>query len=99
MPRVEYSLVAESDLFQIGQYIARQDLAAACRLYDEIERKAELYAGKPQLGELWSEFGRNVRAFRVGRYLVLYRPTKSGIEMIRVLHTARDLPQAFSGDI
>ena len=99
MPRVEYSPVAEDDLRQIGQYIARHDVAAACRLFDAFDRKADLYAGNPLLGEVWPDLGEKVRAFRVGRYLVLYQPIENGIEVLRILHTARDIPKAFEGDL
>lgn len=83
---------------QIGRYIARQDLSAAYRLFDRIERKAELYAGNPELGKAWPIYGENVRAFRVGRYLVFYRPIEGGIELARVFHTARDVPKHFDGE-
>lgn len=66
-------------------------MAAACRLYDAFDRKAELYAGNPLLGEVWSDLEEEVRAFRVGRYLALYQPIENGIEVLRILHTARDI--------
>ena len=31
------------------------------------------------------------------RYLIFYRPVGSGIEVVRVLHAARDFPTIFNG--
>jgi len=98
MPRVDYSDLAEDDLLQLGRYIARHDLAAAHRLFDRIQNKAELYSRNPELGESWPAFGKGARAFRVGRYLVFYRAIEGGIELARVFHTSRDLPKHFQGD-
>jgi len=36
-----------------------------------------------------------LRGFPVGNYLVFYRPASDGIEIIRVLHGARDIPELF----
>ena len=38
---------------------------------------------------------RNCAKFPVGNYLVFYRPAIDGIEVIRVLHGARDIPELF----
>jgi toxin ParE1/3/4 len=32
-----------------------------------------------------------LRSFTVGSYLIIYRPLADGIEVVRVLHGARDL--------
>jgi toxin ParE1/3/4 len=37
-----------------------------------------------------------IRGF--GNHLVFYRPTDDGIEILRVLHGARDLRRVFNGD-
>ena len=33
----------------------------------------------------------NLRSFSVGHYVVLYRPVQNGIEVARVIHSARDI--------
>jgi toxin ParE1/3/4 len=39
----------------------------------------------------------DLRSFPVGSYLLLYRRDSAGIELVRVIHGARDLPNIFSG--
>jgi toxin ParE1/3/4 len=41
------------------------------------------------------EFAPNLRSAHVGKYTIFYRPEDEGIEVIRVLHGARDLPKLF----
>jgi toxin ParE1/3/4 len=62
----------------------------------------EQLADMPELGSL-REFKHpslaqirvwQVQGFR--NHLVFYRPFQSGIEIIRVLHTARDIPTIFA---
>jgi len=36
-----------------------------------------------------------LRGFPVGSHLIFYRPAVDGIEVIRVLHGARDIPKLF----
>ncbi|MFM6138177.1 MAG: type II toxin-antitoxin system RelE/ParE family toxin [Cuspidothrix sp.] len=36
-----------------------------------------------------------MRYFPVGNYLILYREIKDGIEIVRVVHGARHLPDVF----
>lgn len=35
------------------------------------------------------------RSFPVGNYIIFYRPTDRGSEIIRILHSARDIPNIF----
>jgi len=36
-----------------------------------------------------------LRSFPVGSYVIFYRPMENGVEIVRVLHGARDLPPLF----
>jgi toxin ParE1/3/4 len=38
----------------------------------------------------------NLRSFPVGSYVIFYRPIEEGIEVIRVLHSARDIEDIFA---
>ena len=58
-------------------------------------------AALPSLGQavpFSSALVQGMRVWRVEgfeRYLIFYRPTGSGIEVVRVLHTSRDFPTIF----
>lgn len=86
---------ARQDLLDIWSYIARDDPAAADRLLDRIDEKCSVLAGNPQLGPERSDIRPGLRYFVVRRYLILYRAVEGGIEVVRVAHGARDLPNLF----
>lgn len=95
MPRVIKTPAAEDDLVQIGAYIAADNPAAADRLLDKIEEMLNLLAEFPGLGRSREEFAPSLRSIPIGKYLLFYLPIENGIELIRVLHGARDLPAIF----
>jgi toxin ParE1/3/4 len=47
------------------------------------------------MGAVRDELIPNLRSFPVGNYLIFYKPLPDGIEVLRVLHGARDLPPFF----
>ena len=48
------------------------------------------------LGEAWPELGENVRFFSVRKtHVILYRPAEDGIELVRIVSGARDIPSLF----
>jgi toxin ParE1/3/4 len=97
MTRVTRTPLARDDLKQIGRYIAResQSRSVALRFLDSIGQKLLLYATQPEMGERRPDLGDDVRYFPVGNYVVFYRPTEAGIEVLRVLHGNRDIPSAW----
>ena len=97
MARVTRSSLAREDLKEIGRYIAResQSLSVALRFLDSVGQKLELYATQPELGERRPDLGDDVPHFPVGNYVVFYRPTDAGIEVLRVFHGSRDVPSAW----
>jgi len=54
-----------------------------------------MLAENPLAGRVREELAPDVRSFPVGNYLLFYRPTQNGVELIRVLHGARDLRRLF----
>lgn len=47
------------------------------------------------LVEIWPDIAKALRYHPVGNYLLLYRVIPNGIELVRVVHGARDLQQLF----
>jgi toxin ParE1/3/4 len=89
---------ALADLEESGSFIGRDSLAAELRFYEAAESTFKQLAQMPGLGrertDLTHERLRGLRSFPVrgfDNWLVFYRSTADGIEIIRVLHGARDL--------
>jgi toxin ParE1/3/4 len=58
-------------------------------------------ADAPTIGSSWETDNPKLTGLRVsairgfGKYLIFYRPIKNGIEVVRVLHGARNLKKVF----
>jgi len=95
MPLIIRSPEADADIYEAAAYIASNNLDAAIRWIDTIDEKLRLLAEFPGLGTAREELGRAVRSLPVGNYLIFYRQANDGIEVVRVLHGARNLRQFF----
>ena len=60
-----------------------------------IEERCDTLAENPSLGRSRPELGRNIRSFPAGSYVIFYRAIDDGIEIVRVLHGAMDVPAHF----
>lgn len=84
---------AQADLLEIGAYIARDNPAAADRLIDKLAAKGQLLAEHPGIGSPHPQVPRSeLRYIPVGIYLLFYRETAEGIEVVRYVHGRRNLP-------
>jgi toxin ParE1/3/4 len=54
-----------------------------------------LLAQFPEMGEAVDHFSPQLRRCTLGDYLLFYRPAHDKIELIRVLHGARDIDRLF----
>ena len=104
MRRIRIRPQAERDLDDLVAYIARDNRDAAFRFLDAARRTFEQLAATPDLGILWN-FAHpslaDVRAWRIGRfrnYLIFYRALEDAIEVIRILHGARDIESLFQAE-
>ncbi|HKT54249.1 MAG TPA: type II toxin-antitoxin system RelE/ParE family toxin [Caulobacteraceae bacterium] len=92
MARFRRTARAEEDLIDIWPYIARDNLGAADRLLDRLDQACELLAENPRLGPARPDLAEGLRYFAIGNYLLLYGEASYGVEIVRVVHGARDLP-------
>ena len=89
---------AKADLRGIAEYIGieQQSPKAAEKFLHEIQERFVAYAHQPDMGDPQPELGEDLRSFAFKRnYVVIYRPLDNGIEVIRVIHGARDYPSLF----
>jgi len=95
---------AKEDLLELADYIAQHNLEAALRFLEAAEIALGLLAGMPELGTLCRFESPQATGIRVWpikgfeSHLVFYRPTDQGIEVVRVIHGARDIASLFSDD-
>ncbi|MHC4799837.1 MAG: type II toxin-antitoxin system RelE/ParE family toxin [Planctomycetota bacterium] len=81
--------------------MAQDNLDAAQRFFEEAEQAFRELAEIPALGRARNFdnprlAGMRCRSIpRFENYLIFYRPVDNGIEVIRVLHGARDLNEIF----
>jgi toxin ParE1/3/4 len=97
MPPVFRTEQSRQDALEIWEYIAVKNPAAADNLIDRIEAHLALLAASPAIGRQRDELARDLRSFPVGNYVIFYRSRKDGVELIRVLHGARDISPRFFG--
>ena len=97
-----YSPKAEQDLNEIAQYILENNLEAALRFVDAVEKTCTGLVEMPDMGHTFVVSNPALKGIRMiwvskvySSYLIFYRQTKREIEVIRILHGARDLPVLF----
>ena len=92
---------ADRDIDEHFLFIAQHSHEAAIRFFENTVSTLERLAEMPELGQM-EHFGKKeladlrvwqVRGFK--NYLIFYRPIERGIEVIRVLHAARDIDALF----
>ncbi len=93
MPVIIYSTDAQADLREIWDYIAQDSPLQADRLLLRFRSKLEYLAKWKTIGRPRPELAMSCRSYPCGKYCFYFRPMKAGIEVIRVLHSARDIGQ------
>jgi len=88
---VVFSPAAENDLDDIWLNIALDNLAAADRLIDTIQQRTGQLGEFQELGRSRPDIAKTARSLNVGNYLILYRIEARTIEVVRIVHGARDL--------
>lgn len=95
MPRVTRRPLAETDILEVWDYIADDNPAAADRWVDQLDAQFRMLATQPMMGRTRNELAPGVRSFPFGRYVVFYVALDDGIDVVRVLHGARDIDAVF----
>jgi toxin ParE1/3/4 len=97
MARVTRRPLASADILGIWDHIAEDSLEQADRWVDRLDEKFKLIATQPLMGRARDELAANLRSFPFGRYVIFYAPVDGGIDVVRVLHSARDVDGALGG--
>jgi toxin ParE1/3/4 len=91
MSQVRQSALARADLIQIWVDIALDNQAAADRVYDRLEARVKILERFPEAGMARPDIAKDARVFVESPYLILYRLVSEGVQIVRVLHGARDI--------
>ena len=82
---------AEHDLEEIGDYIAEDSPSNAERFIERLTQRFVALGRNSRIGRARPELKPDLRSFPFGAYLILYRPIVEGVEIVRVVHAARNL--------
>jgi toxin ParE1/3/4 len=96
---------ADRDLDEQAAYLAKElSLETALRFYDAAAATFEQIARMPSMGERWDSTKPRLAELRVWRiqgfesHLIFYRPASDGVEIVRLLHGARDIDRVLESD-
>lgn len=95
MPRVTRRPEAERDILDIWDFIADDSPDEADRWIERLDEKLRLWATQPSIGRVRDELTHGLRSMPFGRYVVFFAPLIDGIDVVRVLHSARDIDREF----
>lgn len=95
MPVIQRTAQAEEDLIELWLYIAQENPNAADRVLTDIETCFQTLADNPLIGRLRPDIASELRYFMAGKYLILYRTVSGSVQIVRVIHGARDLSNLF----
>lgn len=92
MSRYVLTPAARADLVEIFEHISKDSPSAAHRVLEELRTAMRRLARMPKIGHFRSDLASEpVRFWSVYSYLVIYRPEARPLQVVRVLHGARDV--------
>lgn len=98
MNPVHISAQAETDLEDIWLHIAFDSPVNADRFLDWlVSAITATLASAPLAGRARDEFEAGLRSFAFENYVAFYRNSNKTVEIVRIIHGARDLGTIFAG--
>jgi toxin ParE1/3/4 len=95
MRQIRITEPAQEDLRAIWEYVAQHQVESANGLIKEIVKKFSTLRDHPHIGRQRDELLVNLRSFVVRNYIIFYQPVDDGIEVLRVIHSSRDIDALF----
>jgi toxin ParE1/3/4 len=96
MPIIIKRPLVFEDIADIWDYISEDSEKRADAFIDSIDRKFHELAGFPHIGRFRTELFPGLLSLPFGRYIIFYLIIPCGIEIVRVLHSARDIDPQFN---
>lgn len=83
---------AEADLDEIIQYLTERSADAPRRVFNAFEEAFDLVSRNPEVGHKRDDLtDRPLKFLSVFSYLIAYNPATSPVQIVAVLHGARDV--------
>lgn len=98
MSRIVRRQLAGADIAEIWDYIVEDSVAQADAWVDRLDVKLHLLSTQPMMGQARDALSPRLRSVPFGRYVIFYEPLADGIDVVRVLHSARDIDAALEKD-
>lgn len=98
MPRVLRRPQAVDDVLEVWDFIAEDSLDQADSWVDRLDAALQRLATQPSMGRARPEIADDLRSLPFERYVIFYLPIPDGVDVIRVLHSARDVDSAFNDE-
>jgi toxin ParE1/3/4 len=86
---------AEGDLIDVWTYVASMSVERADAVIDQIWEKLRLLADTPLIGRERKELIPGLRNLPISKWVVFYRATDRGLEVVRVLSGNQDIERFF----
>jgi toxin ParE1/3/4 len=100
MEKCQLTPEAVSDLLEICDFINQDNPEAADGVEDSVLRACDFLAGSPLAGRVRKDLTSLPLRFSVvqpySMYLIVYDPEKKPLQIIRILHGARNLPSVLN---
>ena len=93
--RLKVSRSAREDLDEIWLFIAQDSVGAADRFIDDLTGRFGLLTTTPRMGRAREDTAPGLRDLPVKNYLIFYRLQVRYVEIVRVVHAARDVGALF----
>jgi antitoxin ParD1/3/4/toxin ParE1/3/4 len=89
---------AEDDLRNILEFLVVESPSTATRVLDALQEAMRLLGERPGIGHRRTDLAdETLRFWPVFSYLVIYRPDTAPVQVIRILHGARDVRRLLEG--
>jgi toxin ParE1/3/4 len=97
MPHVNWSDVAVDDLRAIGRYIGEEQHrpSTAAMIMREIGSHCDYVARAPYTGTARPDLDEGIRITFCKRWVIVFRPSDDGIDVLRIVDGSRDFTQLF----
>lgn len=93
--RIEIAERALTDLEEIWVYFSETSENTADKVLRQITEKFTKLLNFPEMGKTRNDLLLGLRSFPTGKYIIFYQEADFGIEVVRVIHSSRDIQQVF----
>ena len=96
--KLAFTAAARRDLYEVGDYIARDSRRQALRFIAALEGFCATLLAQPERYPLLTHRAdREIRRAPYADYLIFYRVRNGLVEILRVVHAARDVDRIVDG--